>query len=56
MAEPKAINEQITDAVTQQAGALDAADVEIKENPDFTPEVVDLIADYVYDLDEDADA
>lgn len=51
------VNEQITDSVTQaKAGALDAADVEIKENPNFTPDVVDLIHDYVYDEDVDANA
>lgn len=45
----------ITDTV-MQAGALDAADVDIVPNPTFTPDVVDLIHDYVYDEDADADA
>lgn len=45
----------ITDAIIQ-AGALDAADVDITPNPNFTPDVVELIHDYVYDEDADANA
>lgn len=51
------MNEQITDAVTQSviAGALDAADVEIKADPNFVPDVVDVPDTIAYDKNEDAD-
>lgn len=44
---------QITDAVTQ-AGALDAADVDIVPNPDFVPPEVDIPSGIALDLDEAA--
>ena len=49
-------NPQITDAVTQ-AGALDAADVEIIIDPSFVPDVVDADPDPadVRDRDEESD-
>lgn len=56
MADPTSQNTQITDSVTQAAGALDAADVEIVPNPSFTPDVTDDDPDPADVRDNDVEA